>query len=103
MVAHVKTSAFIGLEAQSVDVQVLITGGLPKFDIVGLPDKAVAETVRNIENLGKELFNSFVSDRLEKCNVPLSAPIKLNKLSMRIISFDSYSYVCVCIRDGECM
>lgn len=48
MVAHVKTSAFIGLEAQSVDVQVLITGGLPKFDIVGLPDKAVAESKERI-------------------------------------------------------
>ena len=52
------------------------------LDTHDIADKAVAETVRNIENLGKELFNSFVSDRLEKCNVPLSAPIKLNKLPL---------------------
>ncbi len=52
------------------------------LDTHDLADKAVAESVRNIENLGKELFNSFVPDRLEKCNVPLSAPIKLNKLPL---------------------
>ena len=48
MVAHVKTAAFLGLDAQSVEVQVLITGGLPSFQIVGLPDKAVAESKERI-------------------------------------------------------
>jgi magnesium chelatase family protein len=44
MVAHVGTVAFLGLEARGVDVQVQITSGLPKFLVVGLPDKAVAES-----------------------------------------------------------
>jgi len=44
MVAHVATVAFLGLEARSVEVQVQIGSGLPKFLIVGLPDKAVAES-----------------------------------------------------------
>lgn len=43
MVAKVKTVAFIGIEARPVDVEVQITGGLPAFTIVGLPDKAVSE------------------------------------------------------------
>jgi len=44
MVAHVATVAFLGLEARSVEVQVQIAAGLPAFVIVGLPDKAVAES-----------------------------------------------------------
>ncbi|MBV9931971.1 MAG: YifB family Mg chelatase-like AAA ATPase [Alphaproteobacteria bacterium] len=44
MVAHVATVAFLGLEARGVEVQVQIAAGLPKFLVVGLPDKAVAES-----------------------------------------------------------
>jgi magnesium chelatase family protein len=44
MVAHVATVAFLGLEARSVEVQVQIASGLPKFLVVGLPDKAVGES-----------------------------------------------------------
>jgi magnesium chelatase family protein len=44
MVAHVATVAFLGLEARAVEVQVQISSGLPKFLVVGLPDKAVAES-----------------------------------------------------------
>ncbi|HEY8351929.1 MAG TPA: YifB family Mg chelatase-like AAA ATPase [Sphingomonadales bacterium] len=44
MVAHVTTVAFLGLEARPVDVQVQIASGLPAFTIVGLADKAVAES-----------------------------------------------------------
>ncbi|MFL6857073.1 MAG: YifB family Mg chelatase-like AAA ATPase, partial [Allosphingosinicella sp.] len=44
MVAHVATVAFLGLEARPVEVQVQISSGLPKFLVVGLPDKAVAES-----------------------------------------------------------
>lgn len=44
MVAHINTIAFRGIEVAPVDVQVHMTGGLPAFTIVGLPDKAVAES-----------------------------------------------------------
>ncbi len=45
MVARVTTFAFEGIEAQAVDVQVHMAGGnQPSFMIVGLPDKAVAES-----------------------------------------------------------
>ena len=44
MVAHVNTVAFHGIEARTVDVQVHIAAGLPTFTVVGLPDKAVAES-----------------------------------------------------------
>ena len=44
MVATVATVAYLGLEARSVEVQVQLAAGLPAFVIVGLPDKAVAES-----------------------------------------------------------
>jgi len=44
MVAKVNTVAFQGVEAVPVDVQVMIAPGKLHFAIVGLPDKAVAES-----------------------------------------------------------
>lgn len=44
MVARAITVAFHGIEARRVDVQVQLAPGLPGFIIVGLPDKAVAES-----------------------------------------------------------
>ena len=44
MVAIVSTVAYLGLEARSVEVQVQLMPGLPKFTVVGLADKAVAES-----------------------------------------------------------
>lgn len=44
MVARVNTVAFEGIDVRPVDVQVQISSGLPAFTIVGLPDKAVAES-----------------------------------------------------------
>jgi magnesium chelatase family protein len=44
MAAHVATVAFQGIEAVPVDVQAQIAPGLPAFAVVGLPDKAVAES-----------------------------------------------------------
>ena len=44
MVPHVNTVAFQGIDVIDVDVQVQMSSGLPAFSIVGLPDKAVAES-----------------------------------------------------------
>ena len=44
MVAIVSTVAYLGLEARAVEVQVQVAPGLPAFNIVGLADKAVAES-----------------------------------------------------------
>ena len=43
MVQRVSTVAFEGIEARAVDVQVQVAPGLPAFNVVGLPDKAVSE------------------------------------------------------------
>ncbi len=44
MVARVNTVAFQGVEVLDIDVQVQLSNGLPAFNIVGLPDKAVGES-----------------------------------------------------------
>lgn len=44
MVERITTFAFDGIEAKPVDVQVQLLGGQPHFTIVGLADKAVAES-----------------------------------------------------------
>lgn len=43
-IARVRTVAFFGLEVAEVDAEVQLGSGLPSFTIVGLPDKAVAES-----------------------------------------------------------
>jgi len=44
VVARVRTVAFQGINVVDVETQVIIASGLPAFNIVGLPDKAVAES-----------------------------------------------------------
>jgi magnesium chelatase family protein len=50
MVTRVATVAFEGIEARAVDVQVQIAPGNVVFLIVGLPDKAVAESRERVRS-----------------------------------------------------
>ncbi|QFU17553.1 YifB family Mg chelatase-like AAA ATPase [Microvirga thermotolerans] len=50
MVVRVATVAFEGIEARAVDVQVQIASGNVGFTIVGLPDKAVAESRERVRS-----------------------------------------------------
>ncbi len=49
MVSHVRTVAFQGIEAVPVDVQVMVAPGKVGMQIVGLPDKAVAESRERVQ------------------------------------------------------
>lgn len=49
MVSRVKTVAFQGIDALPVDVQVMVAPGKINFSIVGLPDKAVAESRERVK------------------------------------------------------
>lgn len=49
MVARVSTVAFQGIEGVSVDVQVMVAPGKINMHIVGLPDKAVAESRERVQ------------------------------------------------------
>ena len=50
MYSQISTLAFVGIEARPIEVQVRITPGSPAFSIVGLPDKAVAESRERVRN-----------------------------------------------------
>src|SRR5690349_10636832 len=50
MVAKVRTVAFHGVEVIEVETQVTIAAGLPAFTVVGLPDKAVAESRERVRS-----------------------------------------------------
>lgn len=48
MNSHISTVAFSGIDSLEVDVQIQILNGLPSFNIVGLPNKSVAESRERI-------------------------------------------------------
>lgn len=55
MISTVQTVAFNGIDVLPVSVQTQIAAGLPAFTIVGLPDKAVAESKERV----RAAFNSL--------------------------------------------
>lgn len=50
MYGRISTLAFVGIEARPVQVEVRISSGRHVFSIVGLPDKAVAESRERVRN-----------------------------------------------------
>lgn len=59
MLARINTIAFNGLNTLDVDLQLQISSGMPVFNIVGLPDKTIAESKERVRaalnSLGVEL------------------------------------------------
>lgn len=64
MVAHINTVAFQGITPKTVDVQVHIASGMPTFNIVGLPDKAVGESKERIRSAMNSLGLSLPPSRM---------------------------------------
>ncbi len=64
MTVSLKTLVFNGLNATQVEVQVQIFAGMPKFNIVGLADRAVNESRERIENVLAALNLSLPPKRL---------------------------------------
>ncbi|MEO0363791.1 MAG: magnesium chelatase domain-containing protein, partial [Pseudomonadota bacterium] len=48
MATSAYTVAFQGMEAKEVEVQCTLSPGMPAFTLVGLPDKAVAESKERV-------------------------------------------------------
>ena len=64
MVARINTVAFEGIGTRAVDVQVQATPGLVTFAVVGLPDKAVAESRERVRGALHALGLSLPAKRL---------------------------------------
>ncbi|CAG2228323.1 unnamed protein product [Mytilus edulis] len=52
------------------------------LDTRDIVDPKVANTVRNIEQIGNDKYHEYVRERLDKRTTPLSDPIKQNKLHL---------------------
>ena len=74
MTATVATVAYLGLEARPVEVQVQLSSGLPKFTIVGLADKAVAESRERVRaalaSIGLALPPKVITVNLSPADLP---------------------------------
>ncbi|MGF7151241.1 magnesium chelatase family protein [Sphingomonas zeicaulis] len=74
MVSIVSTVAYLGLDARAVEAQVQLTPGLPAFVVVGLPDKAVAESRERVRGaiaaIGLSLPPKRISVNLSPADLP---------------------------------
>lgn len=64
MLARVLSSAIIGVDAYTVEVEVDISQGLPSFSTVGLPEGAVRESKERVKASIKNSGYHFPSDRI---------------------------------------
>lgn len=74
MVAIASTVAYLGLDAVGIEVQCQVAPGLPAFVIVGLPDKAVAESRERVRSavtaIGLSLPPKRITVNLSPADLP---------------------------------
>ena len=80
MLARVVSGATVGLEACLIEIEVDIPNeGLPRFNMVGLPDKAVEEAkerVRSaIKNSGADFPEGRITVNLAPADLPKAGPV----------------------------
>ena len=64
MLANINSIAVIGLTGEKVEVEVDLSSGLPAFNIVGLPDKAVEESKERVRSAIKNSGCNFPQKRI---------------------------------------
>lgn len=74
MIATVQTVAYLGLDARAVEVQCQVAPGNPRFTVVGLPDKAVAESRERVQaalsSMGLSLPPKRITINLSPADLP---------------------------------
>ena len=80
MLSKIKTCVLYGLEGYGVDVETDLSGGLPSFSIVGLPDISIKESKERVRSA---LKNSGYSFPVSRITVNL-APANLKKEGSQI-------------------
>jgi len=74
MVARAYTVAFLGVEARIIEVQCSLAPGLPAFNIVGLPDKAVSEAKERVRASLTSMALALPSKRITVNMSPADLP-----------------------------
>lgn len=64
MFSKIHSTGLFGMEAYPVEVETDISGGLPLFDIVGLPDKSVSESRNRVRSAVKNCGFDFPAGRI---------------------------------------
>jgi len=64
MLARILSAALVGLDACLIDVEVDITGGLPQFSVVGLPDATVRESRDRVRSALKNTGFHFPAKKI---------------------------------------
>ena len=64
MVANIRSCGIVGIQGQPVLCQCDLSGGLPQFDVVGLPDASVKESRDRVRAAVKNCGLSFRSGAL---------------------------------------
>lgn len=112
MFARLLSAVVVGIDAALVEVQCDVTGGLPAFQVVGLPEKEVTESRERIRSAIKNSGYSFPAKRitanlapadLRKEGVGFDLPIALGILvaSEQILPASNYLVVGELSLDGE--
>ena len=63
MVATIRSLGLYGVGGYEVEVEISLSGGLPQFDLVGLPDAAVREARERVRSALKNNGLSFPVSR----------------------------------------
>ncbi len=102
MVARVRSVAFQGIDVVAVEAQVVITSGLPAFNVVGLPDKAVAESRERVRaaltSMGRALPSRRITVNLAPADIlkegsHFDLPIALGLLAaMEVLSDEQIAH-----------
>lgn len=78
MVGVIKSFGLNGLEGFPVEIEVDINAGLPKYDLVGLPDKAIKESKERVQSAIKNSAYLFpvkkITINLAPANMPKEGP-----------------------------
>ncbi len=64
MFCRIRSGGVLGIEGFLVDVEVDISAGLPQFNVVGLPDKAITEAKERVRSSLKNLGINLPSKRI---------------------------------------
>lgn len=78
MFAKVKSEGLLGIESYDVEVEADLSSGMPRFDLVGLPDAAVKESrerVRaSIKNCGFDFPVSRITVNIAPADIKKRVP-----------------------------
>ena len=74
LVSLVQTVASLGLDARAVEVQCQVAAGMPRFAIVGLPDKAVGESRERVQSALASMGLALPPKRITKNLSPADLP-----------------------------